>query len=204
MSREVCGTCWCPYDEDTGACACPPPSVQKSTLREAAQQALEAMEWFRREYRDIDGGTRFDWTDQAAEALRAALAEPVQEQNAVPEAFYPVRKALDGLALAAYEAGAAGEQALGDCAEVADWIGYVMLRHRAALAEPVQEPTLDEAMAGPRALAQAYENGWNAAKAEPDLSRCPQCGGPADNGHDRCVPPNPYFCTKCMEQDDMR
>ena len=34
---------------------------------------------------------------------------------------------------------------------------------RAALAEPA---TLDEAMAGPRALAQAYENGWNAAKAE--------------------------------------
>jgi len=38
---------------------------------------------------------------------------------------------------------------------------------RAALAEPVQEPTLDEVMAGPRALAQAYENGRNAAKAEP-------------------------------------
>ena len=24
MSREVCGICWCPYDEDTGACACAP------------------------------------------------------------------------------------------------------------------------------------------------------------------------------------
>lgn len=30
------------------------------------------------------------------------------------------------------------------------------------------------------------------------LNRCPNCGGPADNGHDRCYPPNPYFCTKCM------
>lgn len=30
-----------------------------------------------------------------------------------------------------------------------------------------------------------------------DLSKCPKCGGPADNGHDRCLPPNPYFCTKC-------
>ena len=24
MSREVCGICWCPYDEDTGKCACAP------------------------------------------------------------------------------------------------------------------------------------------------------------------------------------
>ncbi len=30
-----------------------------------------------------------------------------------------------------------------------------------------------------------------------DLSRCPSCAGPADNGHDRCVPPTAYFCTKC-------
>ena len=26
MSREVCGICWCPYDEDTGECACAPQS----------------------------------------------------------------------------------------------------------------------------------------------------------------------------------
>ena len=32
----------------------------------------------------------------------------------------------------------------------------------------------------------------------PDISLCPNCGGPADNGHDRCVPPSPYFCAKCM------
>lgn len=32
-----------------------------------------------------------------------------------------------------------------------------------------------------------------------DLARCPNCGGPADNGHDREVPPNPYWCSKCME-----
>ena len=24
MSREVCGICWCPYDEITGECACKP------------------------------------------------------------------------------------------------------------------------------------------------------------------------------------
>lgn len=34
---------------------------------------------------------------------------------------------------------------------------------------------------------------------ETDLNVCPNCGGPADNGFDRCVPPNPYWCTKCSE-----
>jgi hypothetical protein len=28
--------------------------------------------------------------------------------------------------------------------------------------------------------------------------RCPKCGGPPDNGHDRELPPNPYLCTKCV------
>lgn len=32
------------------------------------------------------------------------------------------------------------------------------------------------------------------------LEKCPNCGGPADNGFDRSWPdPNPYYCTKCME-----
>lgn len=31
------------------------------------------------------------------------------------------------------------------------------------------------------------------------LSKCPKCGGAADNGHDREIPPNPYHCTKCDE-----
>jgi hypothetical protein len=29
------------------------------------------------------------------------------------------------------------------------------------------------------------------------LTVCPSCGGPADNGFDRCLPPNPYYCSKC-------
>jgi hypothetical protein len=37
-------------------------------------------------------------------------------------------------------------------------------------------------------------------RAEPDLSLCPQCNGPADNGHDRSIPPHPYLCTKCMAE----
>lgn len=36
---------------------------------------------------------------------------------------------------------------------------------------------------------------------EPDLSKCPNCGDPADNGHDRCIPPNPYHCTKCSAEE---
>lgn len=39
-----------------------------------------------------------------------------------------------------------------------------------------------------------------AAEWKPDLSKCPKCGGPADRGHDRCYPPNPYNCTKCSQQ----
>ena len=31
-----------------------------------------------------------------------------------------------------------------------------------------------------------------------ELNTCPGCGGVADNGFDRCIPPNPYYCTKCM------
>lgn len=35
-----------------------------------------------------------------------------------------------------------------------------------------------------------------------DLSKCPKCGGPADNGHDRCLPPNPYLCSKCESGEE--
>lgn len=35
---------------------------------------------------------------------------------------------------------------------------------------------------------------------EPDITKCPKCGGDADNGYDRCEPPNPYYCTKCSRQ----
>lgn len=34
------------------------------------------------------------------------------------------------------------------------------------------------------------------------LDTCPGCGGVADNGYDRSWPePNPYYCTKCQEDD---
>lgn len=39
-------------------------------------------------------------------------------------------------------------------------------------------------------------------KLEPvvDLTKCPRCGGPADNGFDRCLPPTPYWCSRCSQE----
>ncbi len=42
----------------------------------------------------------------------------------------------------------------------------------------------------------------NGNKDTKDPHVCPGCGGPADNGHDRCWPPNPYYCTKCERVGD--
>lgn len=38
------------------------------------------------------------------------------------------------------------------------------------------------------------------ATVDPDCSVCPRCLGPADNGHDREYPPNPYLCSKCAQE----
>lgn len=34
---------------------------------------------------------------------------------------------------------------------------------------------------------------------EKDPNKCPKCGGEPDNGFDRCIPPNPYHCTRCEQ-----
>lgn len=34
---------------------------------------------------------------------------------------------------------------------------------------------------------------------EPNLDKCPECGGPADNGFSRDMPPEPYVCKACSE-----
>jgi RNA polymerase-binding transcription factor DksA len=31
-----------------------------------------------------------------------------------------------------------------------------------------------------------------------DINACPNCGGPADQGHDRCYLPTAYLCSKCQ------
>ena len=40
MSREVCGICWCPYDEDTGECACAPQSLPAQEPPCATQECM--------------------------------------------------------------------------------------------------------------------------------------------------------------------
>jgi hypothetical protein len=87
---------------------------------------------------------------------------------------------------------------------------------RTALAEPVQEPVASiyitpngsrefddwrhDLPVGSNLLYTAPPQRPAEPVQEPDLSHCPQCGGPADNGHDRSFPPSPYFCTKCMAE----
>lgn len=56
----------------------PAQSIDKTDIRTAAAKALEALEWYREENRDIDGGTRWDWTDDAARDLRNVLASRPQ------------------------------------------------------------------------------------------------------------------------------
>jgi hypothetical protein len=46
----------------------------------------------------------------------------------------PLRDALDGLAFAAFQAGAAGEPLLTDCEDVAEWIAHTMEQADAMLA----------------------------------------------------------------------
>lgn len=45
---------------------------------------------------------------------------------------------------------------------------------------------------------EIYELNRRRSKRGPgDLSICPGCGGVADNGHDREMPPNVYLCSIC-------
>ena len=107
-----------------------------TTLREAAQQALEALEY--------DGLLK---KRQAIAALRAALAqqdEPVQE----PVAWYQKR----------------GQEVL--TSHPACWGREDEPWTPLYTAPPQRQPqTIDEAMQQPRALAQAYENGYKAGVA---------------------------------------
>ena len=135
-----------------------------TTLREAAQQALEALEY--------DGLLK---KRQAIAALRAALAQ----EQAEPVAWLQPRT-VDGHLRPdlGYEA----------CSS-ADYGAFPVYR------VPPRCPNC--------ASLEAQNNELDRKLAEmerADLSRCPQCGGPADNGHDRSIPPNPYLCTKCMAE----
>jgi hypothetical protein len=70
---------------------------------------------------------------------------------------------------------------------------------------PADRDTTDAFYRATVALEGVLASPQSARDSEPpkvDLSKCPKCGGPADNGHDRCYPPNPYYCTKCNDAPD--
>ena len=98
-----------------------------------------------------------------------------------------------------------------------DLIKAVLLKHEVAVIEVMcelhQQQQADEALLRQALEALEFSDWYTRAKAKStiaalrerlaetadDLARCPNCGGPADNGHDREVPPNPYWCSKCTE-----
>ena len=113
-----------------------------TTLREAAQQALEALQEY--QYK----GAPFLACDGAVAALRAALAqqdEPVQE----PVAWMCSNPELMAKGYERFSSRCEG-----------DWNIPVYL------SPPQRQPeTIDESMQQPRAMAQAYENGYKAGAA---------------------------------------
>ena len=54
------------------------------------------------------------------------------------------------------------------------------------LSEPIEIPK------------EVYHATFSSQPSKPDINTCPECGGVADNGFDRCDPPSPYVCTKCQ------
>jgi len=49
----------------------------------------------------------------------------------------------------------------------------------------------------PALTAEVRRLGGETDPPEMDINICPGCGGPADQGFDRCLPPSPYYCSKC-------
>lgn len=64
------------------------------------------------------------------------------------------------------------------------------------------EVALERIKAGEPEASVLQDYGYEYTHYEPDLTKCPTCGGEADNGFDRCIPPSPYECSKCQESED--
>ena len=74
MSRDVCGICWCPYDDD-GKCGCKPVKVIDPAADEALlRQALEALETAPLDHNSIKSRF-FERRHHAIAALRERLGE---------------------------------------------------------------------------------------------------------------------------------
>ena len=71
--------------------------------------------------------------------------------------------------------------------------------HQSQIDEGEKYPPFDDLIECTLCMAHARA-AIEAMSVKPDCSKCPKCGGPADNGNDRCVPPTPYYCSKCEQQ----
>lgn len=68
-----------------------------------------------------------------------------------------------------------------------------------AAANGTQTPKYHDAIECASAIRARSDTDSGTSETADDLSKCPQCGGDADNGHDRCYPPTAYLCSKCCE-----
>lgn len=185
-----------------------------TTLLEAAQQALEALE----QSETFVGHEGFGITRRKAEsnhqaaiiALRAALIREDEASAWLAERKEHWRKEREK-AQTTKDQDPELSAALG-------WPGGIsnpvldrtqLLQMVAALRVAAQQvlPTLGyyqlrqiEWDCASEAALAALRAALAQEQVEPDLSRCPQCNGPADNGFDRSIPPSPYLCTQCMAE----
>jgi len=75
MSRDVCGICWCPYDDD-GKCGCEPAPLVRddTTLLRQALEALDGVEALLASM-DVTHLLIYGEVDNAIAALRERLGE---------------------------------------------------------------------------------------------------------------------------------
>jgi molybdopterin/thiamine biosynthesis adenylyltransferase len=62
MGRDVCGICWCPYDDDTGRCVCANVKVINPAADEALlKQAREAINLLLEDLDECDCSEEARW-----------------------------------------------------------------------------------------------------------------------------------------------
>ena len=78
--------------------------------------------------------------------------------------------------------------------------GHKMVGPCGALVVPCPEGFMDDWCEGSGWVTKKVHDLIVSMTTEPpedNITVCPKCGGPADQGFDRCIPPSPYYCSKC-------
>ena len=94
MNREVCGVCWCPYDDDTGSCACTP-AVKASCMSLADVLEHKAIH---------ENGTMLEMACAAELRRLHQFAEDQIGRATTAEAALQMTKVTHALKIAAVEA----------------------------------------------------------------------------------------------------